>query len=549
MVIGMVASSTPAFAQKITVKSATPNNGAQGSVSLDIVIDGSGFGSDSVAQFHVSGTTNPGGIRVNSTRRVSNSQIVANIDIDDLALLSYYDIKVVSNGRTGKGTDLFQVVTKQQACTGPLLVMPLVVDVPLPGAGPACQPSLSGTLDCTFGSSGRVVLSDIFNGTAWGVAHQADGRLMVLARGSWGVYLLRLTAGGALDTTFATGGIRHLDYLTYKSVNASALVVQSDGKVVVGATAYTGKGSQSLALVTRLLSNGAIDATFGIGGVVAFSYESATKPSILMGMALQSDGRIVVAGGNGVARLMPNGAFDPSFDLDGRLVVPARSREEDLKFSAVRLLDSGSAPRVLLTGSNTSCDGGGQMAIVTLLGNGAPDTSFGPHGDGRVQLRLFNYANNASGASLDALGRIVVTGWASSNIGGTVTSRATAVRLLSDGQADVSFGNDGAVAVGIEGWQTVSETPPALDATGRLILGGWTQTRSGVTPSDGRFFMTRLLDGGQIDPTFGSGGVAVTDLSSGQDFATALALDASGRIVQVGKNSTPSLLGLIRYVP
>lgn len=116
LVVVMIAVAAPATAQKVAVKSATPSNGAQGTVNLDILIDGSGFGADSVAQFHVSGTTNPGGVKVNRTTRLSNAQVVANIDIGDLALLSYYDVKVVSNGRTGKGTDLFQVVQKSVSC-------------------------------------------------------------------------------------------------------------------------------------------------------------------------------------------------------------------------------------------------------------------------------------------------------------------------------------------------------------------------------------------------------------------------------------------------
>ena len=97
-----------AFAQKISVKSATPNTGAQETVDLDVVIAGSGFGPGAQATFVLSGTDNPDGIRVKNTKFVSNSQLVATIDIDAAASLALFDIKVAVSGRSGKGTDLFR---------------------------------------------------------------------------------------------------------------------------------------------------------------------------------------------------------------------------------------------------------------------------------------------------------------------------------------------------------------------------------------------------------------------------------------------------------
>ena len=112
----LLASSVPALAQKIAVKSATPSSGAQGSVSLDVAIAGSGFGPGAQARFVLSGTDNTDGIVVNGTRFVSSTQVVATIDIADTASLASFDIKVTLSGRTGKGTDLFQVVQKNASC-------------------------------------------------------------------------------------------------------------------------------------------------------------------------------------------------------------------------------------------------------------------------------------------------------------------------------------------------------------------------------------------------------------------------------------------------
>ena len=102
----------PAAAQKVSVKSATPNTGAQETVDLDVVIGGSGFGPGAEARFVLSGTDNPDGIRVKHTTFVNNSQLIATVDIDATASLALFDIKVAVSGRSGKGTDLFRVVEK-----------------------------------------------------------------------------------------------------------------------------------------------------------------------------------------------------------------------------------------------------------------------------------------------------------------------------------------------------------------------------------------------------------------------------------------------------
>ena len=108
----VLAVAAPAVAQKISVKSATPASGEQGSVGLDVVVAGSGFGPGAQARFVLSGSDNPDGVAVRSTRFVSASQLVATLDIADTASLASFDIKVTLSGRTGKGTDLFQVVQK-----------------------------------------------------------------------------------------------------------------------------------------------------------------------------------------------------------------------------------------------------------------------------------------------------------------------------------------------------------------------------------------------------------------------------------------------------
>lgn len=102
----------PAKAQEIQVTSANPPAAEQGTVNLNVTIKGKGFKNGAQAKWFVTGTTNPGGVRVNSTTFVNPTELIANIDVDDAATIANFDIEVTSNGRTGKGTELFKVVQK-----------------------------------------------------------------------------------------------------------------------------------------------------------------------------------------------------------------------------------------------------------------------------------------------------------------------------------------------------------------------------------------------------------------------------------------------------
>lgn len=103
--MGMV----PATAQ-IQVNSTNPSAAPQGTTNLNVAVSGNGFKKGAKAQWFITGTTNPGGVTVNSTSFSGSSSLTANITISSGANLSGFDVVVTNaDGRTGKGTDLFMV--------------------------------------------------------------------------------------------------------------------------------------------------------------------------------------------------------------------------------------------------------------------------------------------------------------------------------------------------------------------------------------------------------------------------------------------------------
>ena len=105
---------------QIQVSAASPNSTIQGTVNLNVTVSGKGFKNGAKAKWFVSGTTDPGGVTVNSTAFVNSTTLVANITVSDTAVVSGYDIQVTnSDGRIGSGTELFavQAKTNSNTCT------------------------------------------------------------------------------------------------------------------------------------------------------------------------------------------------------------------------------------------------------------------------------------------------------------------------------------------------------------------------------------------------------------------------------------------------
>ena len=114
----LVATLTVTAAPPIAVNSATPNEAEQG-ITLPVTISGRGFGEDSVVEFVVSGSCvnegemcDTGEIVVNSVAVESSKKLVATITVGGNAVLGLRDIKILSNGRRGRGTELFRVLQK-----------------------------------------------------------------------------------------------------------------------------------------------------------------------------------------------------------------------------------------------------------------------------------------------------------------------------------------------------------------------------------------------------------------------------------------------------
>ncbi|MFN8597909.1 MAG: hypothetical protein U0559_17215 [Anaerolineae bacterium] len=179
----------------------------------------------------------------------------------------------------------------------------------------------NGTLDPGFGVGGKLVTGLGLNAVGLDVAVQPDGKLLVAGvtfanesnYASHDFALVRYNPNGSLDTSFGSGGKVTTDFGAYEI--AFAIVVQPDGKIVVGGASIPG----ALAFA-RYKPDGSLDATFGVEGKLSV-------PSLGQGrvndLALDAN-RIVAAACDPVfdtglvVRLTSTGALDSSFNGNGR---------------------------------------------------------------------------------------------------------------------------------------------------------------------------------------------------------------------------------------
>ena len=178
----------------------------------------------------------------------------------------------------------------------------------------------TGNLDPTFGAGG-VALTDFGSpsDTAYAIALSPTGQIVAAGTSNNRFAFARYDANGNLDTSFGEGGRQLFDTGAATQVLGS-VAVQNDGRIVAAGSS----GAQ--VEVIRLTASGEPDATFNADGVVAVSGLTAdtgnAQPDYTIGVALQSDGKIVVAhrtdsGHFGVARLNTDGSVDSSFGTSG----------------------------------------------------------------------------------------------------------------------------------------------------------------------------------------------------------------------------------------
>jgi len=381
-----------------------------------------------------------------------------------------------------------------------------------------------GNLDPTFGDAGKVTtdFGDIDFGFA--VALQKDGKIVVAGTADAGVTtgdfaVLRYNRDGSLDSTFGTGGKVTTNF--GGSDAGLGVILQKDGKIVVAGGADAGVTSDFA--VARYNRDGSLDVSFGTGGLVTTDFGGTDLGNAV---ALQKDGKIVVAGQTSgdfaVARYNTDGSLDTTFGVGGLVITDFAGVDQG---RSVAIQKDG---KIVVAGHTD--DGDLDFAVARYNRDGSLDTSFGT--GGTVITTFGGTDDQGFAVVLQKDGKIVVAG--RSNAEGFDFAVA---RYNTDGSLDVSFGTGGLVITDIGGGFAGGRAV-ALQKDGKIVVAG--------IGGDEDFVVARYNTDGSLDTTFGTGGLVTTDFG-GIDTGFALALQKDGKIVVTGTSNNEDF-AVARYV-
>jgi uncharacterized delta-60 repeat protein len=163
----------------------------------------------------------------------------------------------------------------------------------------------NGTLDTSFGGAGTgMVFTDIgsSNNFANAVAVQTSGDKIVVAGHAFldfaadtsDIALLRYNADGTPDMGFGTNGAVVTNLGAFDNAFSVALYPDPDNRIVVSGN--TGSGAAVRAVVLRFTPGGALDTTFGTGGIVTTSPTGPSTAASANAVLVQPDRSVVVVG-------------------------------------------------------------------------------------------------------------------------------------------------------------------------------------------------------------------------------------------------------------
>lgn len=270
-----------------------------------------------------------------------------------------------------------------------------------------------GSPDQSFGNGGLTTVDSGSDGD-FGTALAIDGQGRILLGGTIDsragaterAVAIRVTSDGSLDPSFGTDGIASAGFGGGSS--AEAIAVEPSGAVLL-AGAATVLGSRQFALA-RLDSHGNPDPSLGGDGRMTLD-PPGPAAKVAAAVAVDGSGRLLLAGREGlegneaapVIRLLADGSPDPSFGIDGTLLLPFPQPAEA---NAVAVDPRG---RIVVAGGVRSGEYKWEPFLARLHSDGAMDKSFGREGivlDNRV---ISPFSSGAQGLAIDSAGRYLIS--------------------------------------------------------------------------------------------------------------------------------------------
>jgi uncharacterized delta-60 repeat protein len=295
-------------------------------------------------------------------------------------------------------------------------------------------------------------------------------------------------AGGDLDTSFAGDGTV-TSGVTHHGSGASGVAIQANGKIVVAGGSL---GANPKFALARYKKNGSLSVAFGGDGKITTDFTDGFDGAYAV--AIQADGKIVAAGtGDGafaLARYNADGTLDPTFGGDGKITTDFTDGFDEAYAVAIQ-----ADGKIIAAGGSVSV-----VALARYNADGTLDPTFG--GDGTV--------DEVNGFAVDM----------AIQADGKILTSDPLTRYNVDGTLDTTFTGGG---VGDE---------IAIQADARIVT-GWTDVECfGAGDCDYWLVLDRFNTDGTPDVTFGVNGEVGPPFAYG--YLNDIAIQDDGKIIACG---------------
>ena len=343
---------------------------------------------------------------------------------------------------------------------------------------------------------------------------------------------------GDLDPTFGVGGVVMTDFNASTDL-ANAVALQADGKLVVAGTTYTGNDfSDEDFAIARYNADGSLDASFGTNGKVTTDFPGLA--AVISAVVVQPDGKIVVAGG----------AY-PLFTFAGDFKVARYNPDGSLDTS----FGAGGIVTTIFPGDGSFAFALALQSDGKIIAAGTDFFDFNPGDMSDTDFALARYNPNGSLDTTFGNGGTVTTDFLGHEDDvfsvliqpdgkivavGSANSPVdfydfAAARYLSNGTLDTTFGTGGKMRVDFGNQDMDIAADAALQPDGKIVAAGTTVFDFGVEQD---FALTRFNSNGTVDTTFGTGGLLLIDFDSFAQSANAVLIQSDGKIITIGYPNT-----------
>ncbi len=251
----------------------------------------------------------------------------------------------------------------------------------------------NGSLDTSFGTGGKLTtqISGNSNDEAYAVAILSDGKIVAVGRSfngaNYDFAIVKYNTNGSLDTNFGTGG--KVTTNINNNDNALAVSIQSDNKIVVGGHSI-GSNEEGDFTITRYKTDGSLDTSFGSGGKQT---TDISNNDLAYALTIQSDGRILLAGivnGNfAMARYNTDGSLDASFGSGGKVLTTVSNGSI---INGLVIQSDGKIVAAGYSNNGTNVD----FALARYYGDQQTRSAlFDFDGDGKADVSVFRPENGA----------------------------------------------------------------------------------------------------------------------------------------------------------